>query len=391
MSGDEANFLTGLLLGDRTDLSDEIKNAFMNTGTIHVLAVSGSHVVLVAEIIFIVVGLLRFTGRTKYTLAIIFLIYYMFLTGATPSVVRATLMVILLYIGKILQERTDVYNLLGASAVIILLIEPRQLFDVGFQLSFSAVFSIVYFYPKVNGLMPKIPEAWDRFKALSTVWQLFAVSLAAQIGTSTVHRILFRESLNRFTLCESYCRPAGGDHRHCRTQRRTSWYSIDVDRFLFQRSERAALRDHAGVRPMGGESAVRRGEYGNIRSEGNHFLFGAHRDALQYRRQDRCKTDSHRFTHRANIFLMSSLLENHEKGLTVTFLDVGQGDGAVIQFPSGETVIVDAGPRSPGIDAGERTVAPFLRRLGITTLCSDHHHSSACGPFGRSSVFNEEL
>ncbi|MFZ4620890.1 MAG: DNA internalization-related competence protein ComEC/Rec2 [Bacteroidota bacterium] len=382
MSGDEANFLTGLLLGDRTDLSADIKNAFMNTGTIHVLAVSGSHVVLVAEIIFVVVGLLRFSGKPKYLLAIIFLLYYMYLTGATPSVVRATLMVIVMYLGKIFEERTDVYNVLGVSAVIILLFDPKQLFDVGFQLSFSAVFSIVYFYPKVNVLVPKFPDSVNKFNILTTVWQLFAVSLAAQIGTLPFTAYYFGKVsivslfanlivvplveiivtvglsgalLGIFSMWIASCFSEVNSVISVITLWFVKWaeqvpYAV-VNTATFGFKETIFYSSLIGfLFNMGNRTVQKR------------FIFGA--------------------LAAANIFLFLSFTETDEKKLKVTFLDVGQGDGAVIQFPTGETVIVDAGPKTPGVDAGERTVAPFLRRSGIShidAMITTHPHADHLG------------
>ncbi len=382
MTGDEANFLTGLLLGDRTDLSAEIKNAFMNTGTIHVLAVSGSHVVLVAEIIFVVVGLLRFTGKPKYLLAIIFLLYYMYLTGATPSVVRATLMVILMYIGKLYEERTDVYNLLGASAVIILLLEPKQLFDVGFQLSFSAVFSIVYFYPKLNSAVPKFPESIDKYKALSTVWQLFAVSLAAQIGTLPFTAYYFGkvsivslfanlivvplvEIIVTVGLSGAILGIASMWIASCFSEVNsvisviTLWFVKWAEQVPYAIVNTATF----GLKETIFYSAV----IGILFNIGNRDI------------QKRLIFIS---IVAANCFLFLSLFDHEVKRLKVTFLDVGQGDGAVIQFPSGETVVVDAGPKTPGVDAGERTVAPFLRRSGISqidAIITSHPHADHLG------------
>ncbi|HAP34505.1 MAG TPA: DNA internalization-related competence protein ComEC/Rec2 [Bacteroidetes bacterium] len=368
MKGDEANFLIGLLLGDRTEISEEIKSAFMNTGTIHVLAVSGSHVVLVAEIIFVVVGLLRFSQKPKILIAIAVLIYYMFLTGATPSVVRATLMIIIFYLGKLFQERTDIYNVLGVSAIIILLIEPKQLFDVGFQLSFSAVFSIVYFYPKLNALIPKIPEPLEEFKIMKWLWQLFAVSLAAQIGTLPFTAFYFGKVsivslfanlivvpivglivtiglggaiLGIFSLWIASCFSEVNDLLAIFTLNFVKW----AEQVPFAIVNTATF----GIQ----ETLLYSAFIGFLFNIGNRVI------------HKRIIFASLIF---ANVLLFDSLLQPSGKYLRITFLDVGQGDGAVIQFPSGEVVVVDAGPRTNEFDAGEKNVAPYLRKNGISTI-----------------------
>ncbi len=382
MDGDEANFLIGLLLGDRTDLSQEIKSAFMNTGTIHVLAVSGSHVVLVAEIIFIVVGLLRFPRKTKILIAIAVLIYYMFLTGATPSVVRATLMIIIFYLGKLFQERTDIYNVMGVSAIIILLIEPKQLFDVGFQLSFSAVFSIVYFYPKLNTLIPKIPEPLEEFKIMKWLWQLFAVSLAAQIGTLPFTAYYFGKVsiislfanlivvpmvglivtvglggalLGIFSMWIASCFSEVNDILAIFTLNFVKW--AEQVPFAIVNTATFGLQETLCYSALIG------------------FLFNIGNKVIQ-------KRIIFVSLIIGNVLIFTSLSQSHERNLRVTFLDVGQGDGAVIQFPSGEVFVVDAGPKSNEFDAGEKTIAPFLRKNGISTIdgiITTHPHADHLG------------
>ncbi len=382
MKGNEANFLIGLLLGDRTDLSEEIKTAFMNTGTIHVLAVSGSHVVLVAEIIFVIVGLLRFSKKPRILIAISALLYYMLLTGATPSVVRATLMIIVFYVGKLFEERTDVYNVLGISAIIILLIEPKQLFDVGFQLSFSAVFSIVYFYPKLNALIPKIPEPLEEFKILKWVWQLFAVSLAAQIGTLPFTAFYFGKVsivslfanlivvpivglivtiglsgalLGVFSIWVASCFSEVNDLLAIFTLNFVRW--AEQVPFAIVNTATFGLQ----------ETILYSALIGFIFNIGNRTI------------QKRIILGS---LFVANILLFNSILQPHQQNLRITFLDVGQGDGTVIQFPTGEVLIVDAGPKTNEYDAGEKIVAPFLRRNGIShidAVITSHPHADHLG------------
>ncbi len=382
MSGDEANFLIGLLLGDRTEISEEIKNAFMNTGTIHVLAVSGSHVVLVAEIIFVLLGILRFPRKPQIVMAIVILLYYMYLTGATPSVVRSTLMMIIFFVGQYREERTDVYNLLGASAIIILMIEPKQLFDVGFQLSFSAVFSIVYFYPKLNALIPKIPEVWEELAMMKWLWQLFAVSLAAQIGTLPFTALYFGKVsivslfanllvvplvglivtigltgalLGTLSLWIASCFSEVNNIIAFITLRFVKWaetvpYAV-VDTATFGWTETVVYGAAVGLLFTAGNAAVQK-----------RILLIA--------------------IILLNIQLWNAVAASDEARLRITFLDVGQGDGAVIRFPEGETMVVDAGPSSPGFDAGEKIVAPFLRRNGVATIdavITSHPHADHLG------------
>ncbi|MDD8018414.1 MAG: DNA internalization-related competence protein ComEC/Rec2 [Bacteroidota bacterium] len=368
MKGDEANFLIGLLLGDRTDISEEIKNAFMNTGTIHVLAVSGSHVVLVVAIIFTVFGLLRFPRRVKILCTILAIIYYTYLTGATPSVVRASLMTCVVLLGKFFEERVNVYNALGVSAIILLLIDPKQLFDVGFQLSFSAVFSIVYFYPKLNALIPKIPERLEELKLLKWVWQAFAVSLAAQIGTIPFTAFYFgKVSLVSFFanlivvplvgiivtigLSGALLGVVSLFAASCFSEVNNvlAWFTLAAVRMAEQAPFATVNTALFGLKETIFYSAV------------IGFIFNFSNRNIQ-------KRILFATIGAAIIFLFVSIFNQQDNHLRVTFLDVGQGDAAVVQFPTGETIVVDGGPITAGFNAGEKNIIPFLIRSGIPKI-----------------------
>lgn len=382
MSGDEANFLIGLLLGDRTDISEEIKNAFMNTGTIHVLAVSGSHVILVVTIVYVILGVLRFPKKIKIITTLFVLIYYTFLTGAAPSIVRASVMAGIVLVGKYIEQKTDVYNVLGLSAVLIFLYDPKQLFDVGFQLSFSAVFSMVYFFPKLNSLVKKIPEPLEEFRIITPVWQLFAVSLAAQIGTIPFTAYYFGKISIISLFANLLVVPAVGiivtiGLTGAVLGTVTLWFA-------------ALFSEVNSILAWGTLTFVKLAEqvpYAIIYTA----TFGW-KETMIY-----CAVIGMLFNIRnvrvvkrillvtmaaANIVLYASLFDRNEPRLTVTFLDVGQGDCAVIQFPSGQTFLIDGGPITAGFNAGEKIVAPFLRRNGISridAMITTHPHADHLG------------
>jgi len=382
MKGDEANFLIGLLLGDRTDISEEIKNAFTNTGTIHVLAVSGSHVILVVAIIYVVFGLLRFTKRPKIILTLIALVYYTFLTGATPSVVRASIMAGIVLLGKFFEQKTDSYNVLGLSAVLMFLYDANQLFDVGFQLSFSAVFSMVYFYPKLNSLIKKIPEPLEEFKIITPVWQLFAVSLAAQVGTIPFTAYYFGKVSLISLFANLIVVPLVGfivtigltgallgiismwvASVFSEVNNLIAWFTLTFVKLVEQVPYAVVNTAMFGWK----ETAL----YSIVVT----LLFNLKNKTLQ-------KRIIFAGLFFGNIFVYSSVFSNEEKNFRVTFLDVGQGDAAVIEFPTGETIVIDAGPKAENYDAGEKIVAPYLRRRGITTLdaiITTHPHADHLG------------
>jgi competence protein ComEC len=176
----ERALVKAVLLGLRDDLERDQTTAFVRSGTIHVLAVSGSHVAIIyAAIVF---GL-AFLGKRKGVrllrgcIALSALWLYAGLTGFTPSVMRATVMFSFFTVAEMTNWRVDPVNSLAASALLLLLWDPSVLLQAGFQLSYLAVLGILVFYrPIVQAWAP--PNAVTRF-----FWSLLAVSLAAQAFT----------------------------------------------------------------------------------------------------------------------------------------------------------------------------------------------------------------
>ena len=176
---DAYSFISAITLGYKADLSDDLKDAFRASGTSHVLAVSGLHV---GVIYIVIISFFSFLGRRgkifmiKQFLVLLCLWGYVFITGMPVSVVRAAIMLSLLCVGNMLNRKGVSYNTLAVASFFLLIINPFYLFDVGFQLSFAAVVAILFFQPKLSKLYK------PKTKAVDYIWNLFIVSLAAQLG-----------------------------------------------------------------------------------------------------------------------------------------------------------------------------------------------------------------
>ena len=166
-----------MLLNERTMLDEEIWQAYSATGIVHIIAISGAHVVLFCQIILILLFFLK--GRKwnvlKYSVAIAFVWLYIVITRYPPSAVRAAMMFTLLAIGIMLNRQQRPINTWAASGFLLLCVNPGWLYDVGFQLSFLAVLSIMLFYQPIYRLW--VP----RFILLRLLWQSLALSIAVQI------------------------------------------------------------------------------------------------------------------------------------------------------------------------------------------------------------------
>ena len=171
---------TAMVLGYKEELPEEVRTMYAQTGASHVLAVSGLHVGL---IYLLLTGLLR-KGNTRKVIRIINTLLclagiwgFALLTGATPSVVRASTMFSFILVGKQLGRGISIFNSIAASAFLLLLINPFWLFHIGFQLSYLAVLGIVVFQPRWYQLW--IPPN----RLVDKIWTLITVSLAAQLAT----------------------------------------------------------------------------------------------------------------------------------------------------------------------------------------------------------------
>ncbi|MCJ7811877.1 ComEC family competence protein, partial [bacterium] len=183
--GQNRFLLYALLIGEQGMISPEIRDSFEKTGVIHVLAVSGFNVGFVRLIFMTIFGLLKLPYPIRVILTVLGLILYALLTEMKAPVSRATIMATVYLIGTLIERRSDPFNVIGVAALTILLLNPQELFDIGFQLSFISVAAILYFYKKLSAfpLILKISQQMKHKPICSYCLSILLVSLSAQIGT----------------------------------------------------------------------------------------------------------------------------------------------------------------------------------------------------------------
>lgn len=197
LSGDELAVASALTLGYQDLLDDELRQVYSSSGAMHILSVSGLHVGILYVLLSFLLSFLNkkvSTRALKAAILLCFLWFFALLTGLPPCVQRSALMFSFLVVGDLFVRKSNIYNTLAASAFVLLVIEPYNLFDIGFQLSYLAVLSIVFFYPFVYRLI--YLKSW----ALDKIWSLIAVSVAAQIGTFSLCLLYFNQFPNYFLL-----------------------------------------------------------------------------------------------------------------------------------------------------------------------------------------------
>ncbi|MCM8792172.1 MAG: ComEC family competence protein [Candidatus Omnitrophica bacterium] len=171
--------LNAIIIGDRSGTLFNIKDVFLKTGTIHILAISGLHIGIVGFIALLILKILRIPRKIRYILVIFILIIYCILTGASPSVLRATIMGIVILGGYLLKREVNIFNSLALSCILILFFSPQQLFEISFQLSFLTVLAIVLISPLIRSFFSGIiyKNFFIRFLILS-----FSVSVSSFLG-----------------------------------------------------------------------------------------------------------------------------------------------------------------------------------------------------------------
>lgn len=199
--------LAALTLGAREEVSSDVKTVWTAAGATHVLAVSGLHVGIIFGIMQFILSFLAGSKLGRFFRGLILIAslwLYALLTGMSPSVMRAACMFSFLAIGLMINRRGTIYNSLAISAFLLLLIDPFVLFEVGFQFSYLAVVSIVFFQPRFE----KLIEVHQTFLRWS--WKLFTVSLAAQVGTFPLAIYYFHQFPSYFFLSNFVIIPVAG-------------------------------------------------------------------------------------------------------------------------------------------------------------------------------------
>ncbi len=179
----------GLVLGGSSRLDSELRQIFARAGVLHILAVSGLHIGFIVVFFSTIILPLPLSPRLKFLFIVLVLLLYAGITGFRPSVLRASLMALLFGLSFLFQRQVDALHVVNISALIMLLVNPLLLFDVGAQLSFAAVYGIVYLLPRINELFLKRIKV--RF-VKPLLWSM-ATSFSAQLFVSPFLILYFNQ------------------------------------------------------------------------------------------------------------------------------------------------------------------------------------------------------
>ncbi len=373
--------MLGLVLGEKGEIDPDIISNYQKLGVVHILAVSGLHVGYVLLILMQIGKLFRMNDIIRFILICGGLIFYMGLTGYRPSVVRAGIMAILYAYGKYGEKTVNTWNILGCTAFILLLVNPMQLYSAGFQLSFGAVTGILFTISR----LPLIEDKFNNFKTIrKKKWVRYLTdgvtgSFGAQLGTFLPLAIVFKSIPVWGVVVNVFIIPIAG--------------LVVVAGFVtvlsgFISSFFGSIYGHAG--------------WGVI------WLMNKIALLFDFLPNQTFYTGLFTTTELAAIFIIVFLLWNVQihryrvkltiavlvfglfflfnsiffpKPLSVTYLDVGQGDSAVIEYED-KVVLIDAGFSGFGKDYGNWVLNPYFKFKGISEIdlvIMTHPHADHIG------------
>ncbi len=194
---DELSIINALLLGQRQEVSKKLIQDYTNAGAIHILAVSGLHIGILLLLLNFILKPIEFLkkGKKIKPIIILFLLwFYAFFAGLSPSIIRSVTMFSALVVGDLITRKTNTIHSLFISMFLLLLYNPLYIFSIGFQLSYSAVFSILYFYPLLKSYY------FPKNKIIGYFYSLFIISFAAQLGILPLSLYYFHQFPSLFFI-----------------------------------------------------------------------------------------------------------------------------------------------------------------------------------------------
>ncbi len=403
---EQAALFNAMVLGDQNAASDAMRDNFSASGTTHLLVVSGSHIALLASLVFgVVIAVsyiipyrlaLRFSlimdrNKAAALAAIPSAAAYALLAGMHVSTVRSILMITVFLLSVILDRERDSLNVLAGAAMLVLLIDPSSLFSISFQLSYCAVLFMALAFVRIKDYARE--RGGGIYSGIgSRLFLAFATTLAVTAGTAP----LIAKDFNSFSWVSIPANialiPLSGFILAPLGLLSALLYAVHPSAVLplrglisfsygafYKAIESFAAAPHANLHPPAPSLPLLLAIYAVL------FLFlirkkqpagpdtgmtGISRGAKNVMR--RRKTA---FAAGAAAFLalgLSPASPAHEKKMEVTFLDVGHGDSCLLSLPDGKNILVDGGGKdfggSTGLDPGRAAVAPYLWNRGIRRL-----------------------
>lgn len=356
--------IKGMLFGDKADMDAEWVDAFQVTGIMHVLAVSGQHVGIVAAFVGVLLAKFRHRGL-KMLITTMLVLTYCVMAGFSASVMRAALMCVMGFVAVWRGEKADSLTLLSLAALFLLVLNPFQLFTAGFMLSFLAVLGILAFYPSFTALLKRMgmkKNSWPY-----RIGELISLSLAAQLGVLPAQLWLFGSLPTLSLLVNVLITP------FVNISAVTGLLAAMLGAIFLPLGMPFAWITEACMRIISGISvAAARVPFATVVLGAPKFwgfLVIALFSLALWKWTMKVRFRLGFLAGAAAILLVALPISHYQKmnSMEVVFLDVGQGDSIYIRQGNSH-VLLDGGNRYDSYDNGERVILPFLYHEGVDRL-----------------------
>lgn len=381
---DEASLLTGILIGNKDNLSDNIKENFRNSNLSHMLAVSGAHVSYIILGLTFILSKSKINKKLSNIILIFILIFFMILTGASPSVVRSCIMSIYILVAHIIYKKPDILISISISAIILLLENPYNLFNLGFLLSYGGTIGIIIFVNRFTKLFNKKNKNNNKLiKIARKVIDMFIVTLSANIiifpiiayNFSTISATFFISNIlagpilgfiiiiGFITIIISFI-----------SIRLSSFVSIILSfllKLIIFISELSSNLPFSKI---------------YIKTPSIFKILLYYIVLIVLLNRNRFRRIINKIINRKNIdknklikkvisiilifIMLIQLIKIIPQNLLIHFIDVGQGDSMLVITPNHKTILIDGGGSKEGesFDVGEKTLLPYLLDREITKI-----------------------
>ena len=370
----------GMLIGETSGIEENMQENFRDSNLSHILAVSGANVSYIIVSITYIFNKMCLRKRLSKIISIILLILFMLLTGCTSSVNRACIMAILMLIAELLYRKSDVYNNLAISALILLIMNPYSLLDIGFQLSYMGTIGIVFLHDKIGSFI-KINN-----KIVKYFFEMIAVTTCANLAIIPIMMFHFNTISLTFYFSNIIVGPILGIvviigfimfFISLIFTPISSLIAIVLNlmlKFIIKIAEITANMPFSKI---------------TIITPSFFFIIVWYLIIISISYKQKVKI----FYHKINklikkivsciliIVLIVNLIIKVDKKLEIHFVDVGQGDACLIITPLNKKILIDGGGSEFGsFNVGEKTLLPYLldRRINkldyiiISHFDSDH-------------------
>ena len=363
--------LKGILFGDISGIEEDQYKTFQDCGTIHIFAVSGYNIWLLYFVLFNLFFFLKHNLKIKTIIIILLLCLYTIMSGGSPSVVRAFIMICIILVGKLLKKETDPLTSLALAAILILLFNPLQILDIGFQLSFICIISIILLLPVLKKI--KMPVH-------NRVVDAVLMTLSIQIGILPVTLYYFNSFPVFSILANLIIVPLVSI---------LTILGIVICILSFTWASAAAITgliiDFICSNVLDITNIISKIPYSNLNIITPNiiviFLYYLVVGAIF-----KLIVIKDRYKRAVNYLVIVSLISYTIYGLIptdlqISFIDVGQGDSILISTPDRKHILIDGGGKLQNsyssIDIGQDIVKPYLYKHGINKLdmvISTHGH-----------------